>query len=100
MSLRSRSCSGDLRRRILSSPSRRHRGVSARGRPGATSCESELRGVSVASLAAAIDGNYYGTELYVDRTQPPVNDDVLDLEKRYHVDVQASQLVAVVTERY
>ncbi|MEV1130512.1 hypothetical protein [Agromyces sp. NPDC049794] len=62
--------------------------------------ESELRGVSVASLAAAIDGNYYGTELYVDRTPPPVNDDVLDLEERYHVDVQAGQLVAVVTERY
>lgn len=62
--------------------------------------DSELSTVNVGSLARAVSGNYYGTVLVVDRTAPPVNDDLLDLDERYHLDVQDDQLVAVVRERY
>lgn len=62
--------------------------------------ESELRGASAASLAAAVEGNSYGTELYVDLSAPPVLEDIVDWEERYHLDVCNGQLVALVTERY
>jgi hypothetical protein len=62
--------------------------------------ESEFSAVIVGSLARAVTGNYYGTVLVVDRTAPPVNDDLLDIDNRYHFDVQDDQLVAVVSERY
>lgn len=62
--------------------------------------ESELSTVNVGSLARAVTGNYHGTVLVVDRTSPPVNDDLLDLEDRYHLDVHDDQLVAVVSQRY
>lgn len=62
--------------------------------------ESELRGVRLSSLAAAVDGNYYGTAIYIDRSTPPVNEDILDLDDRYHLDVQDAQVVARLRERY
>lgn len=62
--------------------------------------ESELRPVRLSSLALAVDGNYYGTTIYIDRSAPPVNEDILDLDDRYHLDVQDGQVVARLTERY
>jgi len=62
--------------------------------------ESELRGVGVASLATAVDRDSYGTILCVDLSAPPVNEDMLDIDDRYHLDVETGQLVAVVTERH
>lgn len=62
--------------------------------------ESELRYVTSSSLASAVDGNYYGTAIYIDRSAPPVNEDLLDLDDRYHLDVQDGQVVARLTERY
>ncbi|WP_382306966.1 hypothetical protein [Herbiconiux sp. UC225_62] len=62
--------------------------------------ESELRPVGLSSLAAAVEGNYYGTAIYIDRSAPPVNENILDLDDRYHLDVQDGQVVARVTERY
>lgn len=62
--------------------------------------ESEIREVRLSSLAAAVDGNYYGTEIFIDRLAPPVNEDILDLDDRYHLDIQDGQVVARLTERY
>ncbi|GAB3610613.1 hypothetical protein GCM10027414_27390 [Humibacter ginsengiterrae] len=60
----------------------------------------ELRGANAASLVAAIEGNYLGTQLYVDLSRPPVNEDVLRLDERYHLDVRDGRLVAIVTDRH
>ncbi len=62
--------------------------------------EPELRGASIASLAAAVDGNYYGTVVCIDMSTPPVNEDMVDIDDRYHLDVESGKLVAVVTERH
>lgn len=62
--------------------------------------ESEIREVRLSSLAVAVDGNYYGTAIYIDRSAPPVNEDMLDLDDRYHLDVLDGQVVARLTERY
>ncbi len=62
--------------------------------------ESELRPVRLSSLAAAVEGNYYGTAIYIDRSAPPVNEDILDLDERYHLDIQDGQVVAWLSERY
>jgi hypothetical protein len=60
----------------------------------------ELRGANAASLSSAIEGNYLGTQLYVDLSRPPVNEDVLRLDERYHLDVRDGRLVAIVTDRH
>ncbi|MGN7858945.1 hypothetical protein ACTJI8_00030 [Microbacterium sp. 22303] len=62
--------------------------------------ESQLRLVNVGSLARAIAGNYYGTALIVDRTPPPIDEDVYDIDRRYDVDVVDDVVVAVVTQRH
>lgn len=62
--------------------------------------ESELRPVRLSSLAEAVDGNLYGTAIYIDRSAPPVNEDIFDLDDRYHLDVQDGRVVARLTERY
>lgn len=60
----------------------------------------ELQIANTGSLAAAIKDNYLGTALYVDLNPPPVNEDVLRLDERYHLDVRDDRLVAIVTDRY
>lgn len=60
----------------------------------------ELRDVNTGSLAAAIRDNYLGTVLCVDLNSPPVNEDVLRLDERYHLDVRDGRLVAIVTDRH
>ena len=62
--------------------------------------ESQLRLVNVGSLGRAINGNYYGTLLIVDRTAPPIDEDIWDIEKRYDVNVRDEVIVAVVKQRY
>ncbi|GAB3141646.1 hypothetical protein [Marisediminicola antarctica] len=62
--------------------------------------ESQLSIVSIGSLRRAIAGNFYGTVLLVDRSAPPVDEDLLDLDKRYDIDVKDDGVVAVVTQRY
>jgi hypothetical protein len=62
--------------------------------------ESEVRPARLSSLASAVAGNYYGTTIYIDRSAPPVNEDILDLDDRYHLDVQNGQVVLRLTERY
>jgi hypothetical protein len=59
-----------------------------------------LRLVNVGSLAAAADSNYLGSKLYVDLSDPPLDEDVLELDARYHLDVRGSALVAVASERH
>ena len=62
--------------------------------------EAQLRQVNVGSLGRAIIGNYYGTVLIVDRTPPPIDEDVWDIEKRYDVDIHEENVVAIVTQRF
>lgn len=62
--------------------------------------ESELRTVNVGSLARALAGNAYGTTLIVDRAAPPIDEDVLDIDERYRLDLLGDVLVAVIAERY
>ena len=62
--------------------------------------ESELRTANVGSLGRAIAGNGFGTVLIVDRAAPPIDEGVLDIDARYHLDLRDEVLVAVVTERY
>jgi hypothetical protein len=62
--------------------------------------ESQLRQVNVGSLGRAIAGNTHGTTLIVDRTPPPIDDDVYEIDRRYDVDVVDDVAVAVVTQRY
>lgn len=62
--------------------------------------ESQLRLANVGSLGRAINDNYYGTLLIVDRTSPPVDEDIWDLEKRYDVDIRDESIVAVIKQRY
>jgi len=62
--------------------------------------ESRLRGVNVGSLGRAIEGNRYGTMLLVDRSAPPIDEEVLDIEKRYEMDIKDDSVVAAVTQRY
>lgn len=62
--------------------------------------ESQLRLVNVGSLGRAVAGNYYGTLLIVDRTPPPIDEDVYDIDGRYDVDIVDDVVVAIVTQRY
>jgi hypothetical protein len=62
--------------------------------------ESQLRQVNVGSLGRAVIDNYYGTTLMVDRTAPPIVEDLMDVEKRYHVDLKDEAVVAIVKQRY
>ena len=62
--------------------------------------ESQIRQVNVGSLGRAIIGNSYGTILIVDRTAPPIDEDVWDIEKRYDVDMNDGDVVAIVTQRF
>lgn len=62
--------------------------------------EEQLRQVNVGSLGRAIMGDSYGTVLIVDRTPPPIDEDVWDIEKRYNVDIHENDVVAVVTQRF
>lgn len=61
---------------------------------------SQLRLVNVGSLGRAIAGNYYGTMLIVDRTPPPIDEDVYDIDRRYDVDMADDAVVAIITQRY
>lgn len=62
--------------------------------------ESQLRQVNVGSLGRAIAGNTLGTALIVDRTPPPIDDDVNEIDSRYDVDVADDVVLAIVTQRY
>lgn len=62
--------------------------------------ETEIRLANIGSLAAALEGNYLGSALYVDRSAPPIDDDLLELDERYFLDVRDGQLAAVITQRY
>lgn len=62
--------------------------------------ESQLRQVNVGSLERAITGNYLGTALIVDRTPPPIDEHVWDVETRYDVDIWDGGIAAVVTQRF
>ncbi|WP_182048920.1 hypothetical protein [Changpingibacter yushuensis] len=62
--------------------------------------ESQLRLANVGSLGRAINDNCYGTMLIVDRTSPPVDEDIWDIEKRYDVDIRDESIVAVIKQRY
>lgn len=62
--------------------------------------EAEVRLANIGSLAAALESNCRGSALYVDRSEPPVDEDFLDLDKRYHLEVLGGELVAVITQRY
>lgn len=63
--------------------------------------DTQLRNVNVGSLGRAISGNLYGTELYVDHSAPPIDEDLLDLDERYVIKVEADDAVtAVVTQRF
>jgi len=62
--------------------------------------ESDLRTANVGSLGRAIAWNANGTALIVDRGAPPIDEDVLDIDKRYHLDFRDGTLVAVITKRY
>ena len=61
---------------------------------------SELGTANVGSLGRALAANAYGTTLIVDRAAPPLDEDVLDIDERYHLDLLADVLVAVIAERY
>lgn len=61
--------------------------------------ESQLRLANVGSLGRAINDNYYGTSLIVDRTSLPVDEDVWDIERRYDIDVRDGPIVALVKQR-
>lgn len=61
--------------------------------------EEEVRPVNVGSLAAAVNGSYLGTALYIDRSAPPIDADVLEVDPRYNLDVRDGELVAVITQR-
>lgn len=63
--------------------------------------DAQVRGVNIGSLGQAISGNLHGTELYVDHSTPPIDEDLLDLDERYVVNVEDDRTVtAVVTERF
>lgn len=62
--------------------------------------EVQLRTVNVGSLGRAIADNYYGTLLIVDRSAPPIDEDVYDIDPRYDIDVLEGGVIAVVTQRY
>ena len=62
--------------------------------------EAQLRTVNVGSLGRAIADDYYGTLLIVDRSEPPIDEDLLDIDGRYDIDMKDGAVVAVVTQRY
>lgn len=62
--------------------------------------EVDIRSSNVGSLAAAMEGNCLGTKLCIDRSTPPVNVEILEIDERHHLDVCDGQLVAVVTDRH
>jgi len=62
--------------------------------------ESQLRTANIGSLGRAISGNYYGALVIVDRSAPPIDEDVLEIDRRYDIDIRSGGVVAVVTQRY
>ena len=62
--------------------------------------ESEVRSANVGSLGRAIAGNLYGTCLIIDRSAPPINEDMLEIDDRYDLDIHDGCLVAIVVQRY
>lgn len=63
--------------------------------------DAHLLRVNVGSLGRAISDNFFGTELYVDHSAPPVNEDLLKLDERYVIKVEEGAAVtAVVTQRF
>ncbi|MBN8422940.1 hypothetical protein JF531_00190 [Microbacterium esteraromaticum] len=61
----------------------------------------QVRGVNIGSLGRAISGNLHGTELYVDHSTPPIDEDLLKLDERYVINVEDDHTVtAIVTERF
>jgi hypothetical protein len=62
--------------------------------------QARVRTVNIGSLGRAIEGNLYGTTLYIDCSAPPIDEDVLAIDERYEIDVKDGAVVAVVTKRY
>lgn len=62
--------------------------------------ESEVRTANVGSLGRAIAGNLYGTCLLVDRSASPIDEDMLEIDDRYDIDIHNGRLVANVVQRY
>ncbi|MBT1665669.1 hypothetical protein [Curtobacterium flaccumfaciens] len=63
--------------------------------------DTHLREVNVGSLGRAVSGNEHGTELYVDHSAPPVDEDLLEEDERYVIRVEEDDSVtAVVTLRF
>lgn len=62
--------------------------------------DAELRTANAGSLAAAVNGDSPGSDIYVDLSPSPVVEDMVDYDERYHLDVEDGRLVPIVTERY
>ncbi|MCP1430428.1 hypothetical protein J3D45_002926 [Microbacterium foliorum] len=63
--------------------------------------DAQVRGVNIGSLGRAVSGNLHGTELYVDLSAPPVDEDLLELDERYVLNVEDGHTVAaIITERF
>lgn len=62
--------------------------------------ESQLRLVNVGSLGRALADNGYGTALIVDRSAPPLEEDIADVDRRYEVDMMGGSVVASITQRH
>lgn len=62
--------------------------------------ESQLRLVNVGSLGRALAEIGHGTQLIVDQSAPPIDEDVADVDDRYEIDVIGSSVVASITQRH
>lgn len=62
--------------------------------------ESQLRLVNVGSLRRALAEIGHGTQLIVDQSAPPIDEDVADVDDRYEIDVIGSSVVASITQRH
>ncbi|UPL17333.1 hypothetical protein [Microbacterium aurugineum] len=62
--------------------------------------EPQLRLVNVGSLGRALAVNGHGTTLIVDRSAPPLDEDIADVDQRYDVDMMGEAVVASITKRY
>lgn len=62
--------------------------------------ESQLKLVNVGSLGRALAANGHGTTLIVDRSAPPLDEDIADIDRRYEVDMMGESVVAGITRRY
>ncbi|WP_430868321.1 hypothetical protein [Demequina aurantiaca] len=61
--------------------------------------EAEVRLANLGSLTRAIAALDPDLTLYVDLSASPIDEDMLDTDDRYHLELQDSRLVAIVTQR-